>query len=89
MWRNYFLAKHFSTPWNIRFSIEELQEFFNYHYFGCDYRSEFGDDIPYFNAFELVSEMGEGYPEIIDEVEKIEEGKIIRYAQIERMDRNV
>lgn len=63
-----FLAKHFSGPWSIRCKPEDIIEFMEWHY-SCDNEFGFGDDDSWFNQFELVSEMGQGYPEIIEEKE--------------------
>lgn len=62
-----FLAKHFSTPWDLRRNSEDIQEFFNQHY-ACENEFDYGDDNEcYFeNSFQLVTEFGDGYPKITD-----------------------
>ena len=74
-----FIAKHFSGPWSVRCEPEDIIEFIEWHY-SCDNELGFGDEDSWFNQFELVSEMGQGYPEIIEE--KIIDSKY--YTKVKR-----
>lgn len=58
------LAKHFLGSWSFRRTEKEMQEFFDEHFI-CG-----GDEDWWGHTFDLVSEMGEGYPEIDDYIPK-------------------
>lgn len=59
-----FLSKHCLTPWYIRpEKLEEINKFFEEHWF-CE-KAKY-NTAP--NSFELVSEMGDGFPEDTSDV---------------------
>jgi hypothetical protein len=79
-----FIAKHFMGPWDVWREPKDIVEFIEQH--GCcNDKFGFGDDDACFNQIELVSEFGEGYPEIIEEktIEDKFYTKVKRYRNYE------
>ena len=56
------LAKHFTGPWSVRHTPEVLDEFFEEHFLCANDAG--GSFNGWYNTFDLVSEMGEGFPEV-------------------------